>query len=217
MAFHGNLQVAIREAKTLVEAGIADGFLRADGRRDRAAGRHVQRVLACRGRSISAANARRSICESGRSSQAAASCADPRGRGARHGFSGAGLAIFGSEDLFDASGDGRETGRSARTWHIFRRPVRSEAGRLRGARGARRRAVSRAARDRAGRSQGRLHAARVRGRQQALRAADAHGSGPAVSRRGRSRAARSTAWAARRGPAPRRASRPRCATWRRSC
>ena len=73
------------------------------------------------------------------------------------------------------------------------------------------------ARDRPGRSQGRLHAARIRRRRQALRAADAHGPGAALPRRRRSPSPPSTAWAAPPGPAPRRASKPKCATWRTSC
>ena len=95
---------------------------------------------------------------------------------------------------------------------------RSEAGRFRGPRHARRRQVSGHARDRARRQQGRLHAARIRGRRQAVRAAHAHGPGPEVPRRRRGRGAAARPPGRRHlGRAPSRASKPRCATWPTSC
>ena len=67
------------------------------------------------------------------------------------------------------------------------------------------------------RGQGRLHAARIRGRQQALRAAHAHGSGAALSRRGRGGSA--TRPHGRRHLDAHQDSRQsaECATWPRSC
>ena len=144
------------------------------------------------------------------------------GQGAvRHGaaFPDSKLVVFGSEDLFETLRAGRPRRPPSKAAHggLLRRPDRSQARRLRGARRARRGAVPGPARDRAGRSQGRLHAARVRRRSQALRAADPHGPGAALPRRGRGASRRSTAWAAPPGPAPSPASKPRCATWRTSC
>ena len=216
MAFHGNLQVAIREAKTLLEAGMPPGVLRAHLGRSRAAGRCLQRIFGA----VSDRSGRRaafpSICSSARN-RCSAGIALIRGDVARGTVfqEGAPRHLRRGRSVRIA-GNGRASPGKSHLGNVFGRSVRSEARRLRGPCGARRRPVPRHPRNRAGRYQRRLHADRIRGRQQALRAAVAHGSGAALPRRRRSRSRCSTRWAGPRGPAPRRASKPKCATWRRS-
>ena len=69
----------------------------------------------------------------------------------------------------------------------------------------------------AGRRQGRLHAARVRRRQQALCPADAHGPGAALPRRRRIEARARPHGRRHLDPHQDAQSKPKCATWRTSC
>ena len=163
------------------------GVLCAHRGRSGAPRRCLQRILRCRTRSTWAANAFPSICRNARSRRTPA-VALIRGDVARGTvFQDGRLAIFGAEDLFESPETVAKPGQIAPR-DVLRRSVRSEARRLRGPCGARRRAVPRHPRNRAGRHQRRLHADRICRRQQALCAAGAHGSGAAIPRRRRSQA-----------------------------
>ncbi len=217
MTFHGNMQVAVAEARNLVEQGYRVAFFaQSTGELERLADIFQEyRVPFQLG--VEAADTTRSyLAERLYMAGEVASTYLVKGLVRRgvilpHDH----LAIFGAEDLFDTSDLVARPG-------TFQIPVgrlpgrlgRSQTGRFRRARHPRCRQIPRHPPDRAGRQQRRLHAARVRQRSQALRAARRAWTWcRSFAAPARAPLLRSTAWAAPPGPAPNPKLKPKCATW----
>jgi len=169
-SFHGNMKVAIAEARTLVESGNRVVFFAAsNGEIERLAdilneyGTPYQMGIDQSGETPEY------LAERAYFAGSVASTFLIKGAVARGVFlADARIAIFGSEDLFFDLRANRQAGfAEIASGHFLSRRAGSEARRLRGSLRARRRPVPRPARNRPGREQGRLHADRVLRRQQA--------------------------------------------------
>ena len=221
-AFHGNMKIAIAEARTLVEAGNRVVFFATStGEIERLADILNEYGTAYQLGIEQSVGTSEYLAERAYFAGSAAATFLVKGAVRRGVFlADSKLAIFGSEDLFSTSeliGKPASQKSHLATFSpdvLDLKPgdyvVHAEHGVGK---------VPRSAGNRGGREQGRLHADRVPGGRQALCAADSSRSHPAIpeeaTMEGRSR--RSTGWAESPGTAPRRASRRRCATWRRSC
>ena len=186
MSFHGNIQVAIAEARTLVEAGNKVAFFAsATGEVERLADILNEYGIAYQlgleqFESTPAYLAQRAYM-SGTSANIylVKGAGPPRHRLSR--FEACTIRVGGPvRDL--RTGLPRPV-LEDRPRDLFRRHHRPEARRLRGPLRTRRGAVPGAARDLQRREQGRLHGAGVLGGGQALRAAHPHGPGAALPRR----------------------------------
>ena len=138
MAFHGNMQAAVAEARNLVEQGYRVVFFAQSNGRTGAPGRHFPGVLSSL--PTGSRSRRRHVALIWPS--APMSPAPPPARswskdwsGAASVFPEARIAVFGSEDLFDSSDLVAKPGPTQiATRRLHRRSGRSEARRLRGAR-----------------------------------------------------------------------------------
>ena len=188
MSFHGNMQVAIAEARTLVEQGNRVAFFASsNGEVERVADILNEYSVPYQLGLEQFDSPPAYLAERAYMSGTAASIYLVKGL-VRHGtsFQDSKLVVFGSEDLFETSEMvARAPSVEIGAGDFFGRSDRSQARRLCSPCRARRRAVSGPAGDRAGRNQGRLHAPGIRRRRQALRPAHPHGPGAALPRRGR--------------------------------
>ena len=189
MTFRGNMQVAIAEARTLVETGNRVAFFASsNGEVERLADILNEYTVPYQLGLEQFDSPPAYLAERAYMAGTSASIYLVKGlirRGTA--FIDSKLVVFGSEDLFEASEMVAQAPcRQIRAGDFLRRSDRAQAGRLRGTCRAWRRPVPGSAGDRSRRNPGRLHAAGIRRRRQALRPAGAHGPGRALPRRGRS-------------------------------
>jgi len=191
MAFHGNMQVAIGEARTLVESGSRVAFFASStGEVERVADILNEYRIPYQLGLEQFESTPAYLAERAYLAGSVASIYVVKGL-IRHGaaFQDSKLVVFGAEDLFETSDWLARASVSKSALATFSADlIRSEARRLRSPRGAWSGSVPGVARDRPRRGPGRLYAPRIRRRRQALCAIDPHGSGPAVAWRGRSQA-----------------------------
>ena len=167
MAFHGNMQVAVAEARTLVEQGNRVVFFAASlGEVERLADIFQEysvpyQLVWTRPTRLRRIWLQRPYMPSAASILLARGPCAPRRHPARQPRGD--LRLGGSVRSLRADRP-REQVRSGQMRRVRRRHRRPEAGRLRRPRHARRRQVPRHPRNRAGRAEGRFHAARVRRR-----------------------------------------------------
>ena len=183
LAFHGNMSVAVAEARNLVEAGGRVAFFAAStGEVERLADIFHEYGLLYQLAVDQSDPTPQYLAERAYLAGSVASVYLIRGaveRGAV--FPDAGLTVFGSEDLFETSElVARPAGAKSHLATFSSDTFDLKARRLHCACRAWRGPLSRHSRDRARRSQRRLHASRICRFEQAVRAAHPHGFGAAL-------------------------------------
>ena len=218
LAFHGNMQVAIAEARTLVESGNRVAFFASStGEVERVADILNEYRIPYQLGLEQFDSTPAYLAERAYVAGSVASIYLVKGL-IRHGaaFPDSKLVVFGSEDLFETSEMVARAPASKSALATFGRPDRSQARRLRSPLRARRRPVPGPAGNRPREAKGDYmlleYAAGARLYVPLTRM-------DLVQRfRGAGKARHPwTAWAAPLGPAQKRASKPKCATWPMSC
>jgi len=190
MAFHGNMQVAIGEARTLVESGSRVAFFASStGEVERVADVLNEYRIPYQLGLEQFDSTPAYLAERAYLAGSVASIYVVKGL-IRHGtaFQDSQLVVFGAEDLFETSELVARASVSKSALATFSADLIDLSPAITWSTPSMEWLSTWVARDRPRRGPGRLHAPRIRRRRQTLCAPDAHGPGPAVAWRGRGQA-----------------------------